>query len=193
MLFGIIFLIFLVPILIFSAVSGVGIVATIINMFFSSIKNTIHDILAFFRIVKKRTWIDAKGNIIPANMEYNKDGKLVKSYSNWDNYYRTIIFLIIIGFGIYDVTQPYIKRYNQRKEAKELYFANQVCEHYIRYKYKREIKELPPEIIKKEDINNEAHNECYYSLTPSRKEIFLEMKTELEQQGILSYKGGREY
>ena len=47
--------------------------------------------------------------------------------------------------------------------------------------------------IKKEDINKEAHNECYYSLTPSRKEIFLEMKTELEQQGILSYKGGREY
>ena len=49
------------------------------------------------------------------------------------------------------------------------------------------------QLIKKEDINNEAHNECYYSLTPSRKEIFLEMKTELEQQGILSYKGGREY
>ena len=105
----------------------------------------------------------------------------------------SIVAAIIIGFGIYHVTQPYIKRYNQRKEAKELYFANQVCEHYIRYKYKREIKELPPEIIKKEDINKEAHNECYYSLTPSRKEIFLEMKTELEQQGILSYKGGREY
>ena len=193
MLFGIIFLIFLVPILIFSAILGIGVVITIITEIFTSVKNTIHDLLAFFHIVKKRTWIDGKGNTIPANMEYSKDGKLVRDYSNWDNYYRTIIFLIIIGFGIYDVTQPYIKRYNQRKEAKELYFANQVCEHYIRYKYKREIKELPPEIIKKEDINKEAHNECYYSLTPSRKEIFLEMKTELEQQGILSYKGGREY
>ena len=82
MLFGIIFLIFLVPILIFSAILGIGVVITIITEIFTSVKNTIHDLLAFFHIVKKRTWIDGKGNTIPANMEYSKDGKLVRDYSN---------------------------------------------------------------------------------------------------------------